>query len=337
MQKELVSIIVPVYQSAKHLERAVLSVLAQTYRPIEVLLVDDGSTDKSGIICERLAKKYKEVSVWHREHLGVSAARNYGISKAKGKYIQFLDADDEALPNMTECLVSTLQRSNAYMAVCGYEVVNQETVRQESLQEIPYSSKGFSTEKLYEIVKYNLLSVTWNKLYIRERIKHLYDENLILCEDSVFCTGYFIDNPKMAVCPEVLYRYHVSDGNNRLRGERILGYDGIKKYYAYNKKLVKGILTKSKQKEAKQHIDRVFFYGVYTYLFEALPYCRLRRCERIAFIEYIMRDKVYITATSGLKKLYLKEKLYKAASKMKNGNLLYFMVCCRKCLMHKGK
>lgn len=337
MQKELVSIVIPVYQSARYLQRAVDSVLAQTYRPIEILLIDDGSTDQSGKLCDRLARKHAEITVYHREHKGVSAARNYGISQAQGKYIQFVDSDDEAMPNMTELMVMALQRSRAYMAVCGYEIIEKDTKRQQSFEHIPYVSKAISTERLYDIVKYDLLSVTWNKMYVRERIRHLYDETLLLCEDSVFCTEYFMDNPKVTICPELLYRYHQKDGNLNLRGCRIWGYPGIKKYYARNRRLVQGILNKSQQKDAKKHIDRVFFYGVYTYIFEAMPYSGLRRAERIAFLESIMRDEVYQAVVPGLKKLYCKELCYKIASTMQNGSLLHFMIQCRKCFISKGK
>lgn len=337
MAKELVSIIIPVYQSAQYLERAVLSVLAQTYRPIEVLLIDDGSGDRTGSLCDKLAEKYKEVQVFHREHLGVSAARNYGIGQATGKYIQFVDADDEVCEDMTELMVGAIQKNRAYMAVCGYEVTDGRKRRKECVWEKAGFTGGASTEKLYEIVKADLLSVVWNKLYIRERIRHKFDESLILCEDSVFCTEYFIDNPRIAICSKILYRYHLNCENICAKGKRVSGYEGIQKYYFRNRKLVKGILNKSQQKEAGMHIRKVFFYGVYTYIFETLPYSGLRRAEKVALLESIMRDRIYKKIISGLNKLYWKEKCYKLASELRSGNLLYFMICCRKCLLNIRK
>lgn len=337
MSKELVSIIIPVYQSAKYLERAVLSVLAQTYRPIEVLLVDDGSGDKTGKVCDRLAQKYEEVQVFHREHLGVSAARNYGLCQAKGKYVQFVDADDEVCADMTEQLVNTLQRSHAYMSVCGYEVADGKAYRKECVWEKAGFTGEAGTEKLYGIVKSDLLSVVWNKLYIRERIRHKFDEALMLCEDSVFCTEYFMDNPRLAICPKVLYCYHLNRDNMRAKGKRVFGYEGIEKYFFRNRRLVKGILNKAQQKEARMHIRKVFFYGVYTYIFEAMPYSGLRREEKTALLESVMREETYQKVLSDIKKLYWKEKCYKLASDLQSGNLMYFMICCREYLLRIRK
>lgn len=337
MSKELVSIIMPVYQSGKYLKRAVLSVLSQTYRPIEILLIDDGSDCRTGAICDRLAQKYAEVQVFHRKHLGVSSARNYGLSQAKGKYIQFVDADDEVCDNMTELLVDTLEKNQVYMAVCGYDVMEGQRYKEEHIWKENDFKGGFGTEKLYEIVKGDLLSVIWNKLYIKERIKHGFDESLMICEDSVFCTEYFIDNPRMALCNQILYRYHLNAGNMRGKGKRVFGYAGIKRYYLRNRKLVKGILNKSQQKKAKMHINKVFFYGVYTYIFEALPYSGLRRAEMITLLESIMREPTYQKIVSDIKHLYWKEKCYKLASKLQSGKLMYFMICCRKSLLDVRK
>lgn len=337
MAKELVSIIIPVYQSVKYLERAVLSILAQTYRPIEVLLVDDGSEKRVGMICDKLAKKYEEVKVFHREHLGVSAARNYGIEQAKGKYIQFVDADDVICANMTEQLVDTLQENHTYMSVCGYEVKNGQKSRKERIWEKADFTGVVGTEKLYEIVKSDVLSVVWNKLYIRERIRHKFDESLILCEDSVFCTEYFLDNPRLAICPKILYRYYLNSENMQLKGQRVSGYKGIKKYYFRNKKLIKEIKNKSRQRDAEMHIAKVFFYGVYTYIFEALPYSGLGRVEKVALLESIMRDRIYKKAVFNIKKLYWKEKCYKFASRLQSGKLMYLMIYFRKCLLDVRK
>ncbi len=336
MQNELVSIIIPVYQSAKYLERTVLSVLAQTYRPIEILLIDDGSTDSGKEICDKLAKQNKEVSVFHKEHRGVSAARNYGIQKAKGKYIQFVDADDEVLPGMIVKLVQAIQSSGAYVAVCGYEIIEKSRIKKECILELHNTARIFEKRNVYEIIKNNLLSVVWNKLYVRENIRHFFNEELVLCEDSVFATQYFRDNPRMVYCSEILYRYHQNSDHCRVKGRRVLGYTGIKAYYLNNLKLIKEITNKTKRTDALQHIRKVFFYGVYTYIFEALPYSGLRRDEAVALAESVMRDKVYIKNIYGLKKLYFKEKCYRFASKVQSGRLLYFLICCRKGLLRKG-
>lgn len=102
----MISVIVPVYNEEKHIGRCINSVLAQTYSDFELLLVDDGSMDMSGAICDEYANKDKRVKVFHKQNGGVSTARNFGIAKCSGKYVMFLDSDDYLLPNALEILYS---------------------------------------------------------------------------------------------------------------------------------------------------------------------------------------------------------------------------------------
>lgn len=101
MENKLLSVIVPVYKVEQYLERCVDSIIAQTYRPLEIILVDDGSPDNSGRICDKLAERYPEVSSFHKQNGGVSSARNYGIEKAKGEFITYVDSDDYLADNKT--------------------------------------------------------------------------------------------------------------------------------------------------------------------------------------------------------------------------------------------
>lgn len=334
-QKELVSIVVPVYQAERYLERGILSVLAQTYRPIEILLIDDGSLDKSPEICDAYAEKYPEISVYHRVHKGVSAARNYGISQAKGTYIQFMDADDEMLPRMIEYLVQSIEEENTYMAVCGYEVVDKNVYRQENFGGRNRWNGCSSMNHAYEIVQRDLLSVTWNKLYIRARIRDLYDESMVICEDSVFCIRYFMRNPKVAVCSKILYRYH--SNNNDLRKYRIFRYKDIEKLFYDNCRLVRHISDKQKRRMARRHIAEVFFYGVYTYIFEVLPYADLSVKEKRAVLRDIIHDNMYHRILSKLRRLHFKEECYRAASMLHSDRMLYAMIIGRSWLINKGK
>ena len=100
----LISVIVPVYNIEKYIERCVRSICVQTYKNLEILLVDDGSTDGSGEICERLAKEDERIRVFHKENGGSSSARNLGIREAKGEYLGFIDSDDYIEPDMYELL-----------------------------------------------------------------------------------------------------------------------------------------------------------------------------------------------------------------------------------------
>ena len=116
----LISIIVPVYQVKDYISECVESLLAQTYTNLEILLVDDGSTDGSGEICDRYAERESRVRVVHQENQGPSAARNAGLDSAKGEYVAFVDSDDVVLPDFIEALYRLVKKYQADIAACNY-------------------------------------------------------------------------------------------------------------------------------------------------------------------------------------------------------------------------
>lgn len=133
-REPLISIIVPVYQVKEYLDECVESLLAQTYTNLELLLVDDGSTDGSGEICDRYAVKDDRVRVVHQENQGPSAARNAGLDCAKGKYVAFVDSDDIVLPDFIEVLYELMRNYQADIATCTYvkcTIKNMATVKKE--------------------------------------------------------------------------------------------------------------------------------------------------------------------------------------------------------------
>lgn len=122
--QNLVSVIVPVYNILDCLERCVNSLLAQTYKKMEILLVDDGSTDGTGTLCDQLAEKDSRIRVFHKENGGSSSARNVGIQQARGEYLGFVDSDDYVEPNMYERLLEVLQQHQGLMAQVGRNEVD---------------------------------------------------------------------------------------------------------------------------------------------------------------------------------------------------------------------
>ena len=121
---ELVSVIVPVYGVEKYLRRTVDALLGQTHENLQIILVDDGSPDGSGTICDEYAQRDGRVLVLHRENRGVSAARNAGLDAATGDWIAFCDGDDWFSPDMVEKLLEGIKRENADFAVCDYRIVS---------------------------------------------------------------------------------------------------------------------------------------------------------------------------------------------------------------------
>lgn len=116
----MISVIMPVYNMEQYLERCLKSVVKQTYSNLEILLINDGSSDKSGDICEQWAKQDRRIRVFHKENGGLSDARNWGLEYAKGEYLCFVDSDDYMEPDMLEKLLNALEKNAAEIAVCNF-------------------------------------------------------------------------------------------------------------------------------------------------------------------------------------------------------------------------
>lgn len=139
MTKELISIIVPVYNVEKYLKKCVDSIVNQTYKNLEIILVDDGATDNSGKICDELVELDNRIKVYHKKNGGLSDARNYGVERATGDYIGFVDSDDYIDVEMYEKLYEAIKKENVDVAECNLKIV------------YPEKTELFTDEKYYQI------------------------------------------------------------------------------------------------------------------------------------------------------------------------------------------
>lgn len=164
--KALISIIVPVYNVNKYIKKCVNSITSQTYSNLEIILVDDGSKDTSGDICDELAKNDSRIKVIHKVNGGLSDARNCGIDIASGKYIGFVDGDDYIAPQMMENMLLAIERHHAAVAMCGRFVVDEE----ENIEKKMFT---LDEEKVFDgktAIRYALTYngcdfAAWDKLY----------------------------------------------------------------------------------------------------------------------------------------------------------------------------
>jgi len=151
MQKPLISVIIPVYNVEAYLERCVESVRKQTYRNLEILLVDDGSTDGSGSICDIFAQRDERVQVWHVENQGPSAARNLGIENARGDYLLFVDSDDMVSEDHVLFLYGMMNRAKADLAICNYTTTEKDTfLEQPEKRRLVWTGKKALEHLLYQ-------------------------------------------------------------------------------------------------------------------------------------------------------------------------------------------
>ena len=213
-----VSIIVPVYQVENYLHKCVDSILAQTFTDFELILVDDGSKDRSGQICDEYAEMDERVTVIHKENSGPSDTRNRGIEQAAGNYFMFVDSDDYIAPTMVECLYQSILKENADIAACNFLYFFEDDRNQD-----------FSTNIQWEVVSgaeifYNrkndrscgYWTVVWNKLYKSKVFGKLRFRAGKYYEDEFWANDIYQMDIKMVTIPECLY-YYRQHGNNSMK------------------------------------------------------------------------------------------------------------------------
>lgn len=203
-----VSVIVPVYNAEGGVSRGVESILAQSFQDFELILVDDGSTDNSGAICDNYAQ-HGRVKVIHQENAGVSAARNAGLRVAQGEWVTFVDSDDIVLDGFLESLVAAVNRDELIdLAYCGYAIVEGATSIK-TYRSATYIGK----EQLHDALSTTKLLYRcspWGKLFRRSIITDnglQFDENLTISEDRLFLYQYLIHVQGVAVTSTVGYLY----------------------------------------------------------------------------------------------------------------------------------
>lgn len=178
-----ISIIVPVYNAEKYLHRCIDSILTQTFSDFELLLIDDGSTDNSGAICDEYAKTDSRIKVFHKENGGVSSARNLGLAKAHGEWIAFVDADDKLDSKMYELLFDKAIYTNADIVVCDFYLDYGNTLK--VVKSMPDSICKTDFIRFY-IVSW---SVVWNML----TRKKIYEEyNIVFPDKMAYSEDFFV-------------------------------------------------------------------------------------------------------------------------------------------------
>lgn len=211
----MISIIVPVYNAAPFLEKCIKSLLAQSYTDYEIILINDGSTDDSLIICKKYASDNSQIRVFSQENKGVSAARNFGISQAKGKLISFVDADDWVEPKYLKVLIQAQEKNNSDLTIGLIKAKTDSGWRWSPpfpILELKPEKGFFAIDELVttatNLQAFLLRPAVYPKLYKREiLIKHQikFKPDLRLGEDSVFVWQYGLKCKTVAFLNEYIY------------------------------------------------------------------------------------------------------------------------------------
>lgn len=213
MKNNKVSIIIPVYNAEPYIKKCVECIQAQTYKDFEIILVNDGSSDNSLEVCKTLAEEYSNIYTYNKSNGGVSSARNYGLKKAKGEYICFVDSDDYVRPNYLISLIETQHRTEADLIVAGFCIKSSKGNEVKQLPIEQYNREEFDKAVLLLRSIY-VLGVPWNKLYIADIIKSnniYFDINLNSYEDEIFVLQYMQYAKSIATSSEIIYDYMIYD------------------------------------------------------------------------------------------------------------------------------
>ena len=209
-EEPLVSIIVPAYNVEEYIEECLDSIIAQTYRNIEIIVVDDGSTDSTGKICDHYCKRDNRIIVIHQMNKGPGGAKKTGLTRAKGQYVGFVDSDDTIKTNMFEELVKKIQEYNVDFVHSGYCVNNTICETQE---EVVYNLKEDRKEFICDMVMTGIVSPSsWSKLYRRElvsRAASFVEESINYGEDLLLLIHLCVISNSVLIVPNSFYNYRV--------------------------------------------------------------------------------------------------------------------------------
>lgn len=205
MQKKIISVIVPVYNVEKFLPRCIESIINQTYGNIEIIIINDGSTDDCPKICDEYRSKEPRIVVIHQSNSGLSSARNSGINIAKGEFLCFIDSDDYMDEMMLEKLYDSIHSNKADIAICNYNNVDENGEILEVVRTIEKESL-ITGEKACEIMNLNY-SVAWAKMYRTRLFTDIRYPTGKLHEDEYVAHRLLIKADNIALSPEPLYNY----------------------------------------------------------------------------------------------------------------------------------
>ena len=234
----LVSVVVPIYMVQKYLPKCVKSIINQTHQNLEIILVDDGSKDDCGRICDTFSKEDDRIKVIHKENGGLSDARNAGIEIATGDYIVFVDSDDYIHPQMIEYLLKPVQEGIADLSVCQFEYIqdNEESIytQIDDAKYIIIENYPDKTKYYFNESEYDTFTVAWNKLYPLNYFSDIRYPKGKIHEDE-FTTYKLLEKADKVAYIEYPFYYYIQR-NNSIMGDGFT-LKSLDKYDAYHDRI----------------------------------------------------------------------------------------------------
>jgi glycosyltransferase involved in cell wall biosynthesis len=264
----LISVVVPVYNVEKYLKKCIQSIIKQTHENIEIICIDDGSTDQSGKIIDELAANEPRIKAIHQQNSGTMQVRTRAIAEARGEYIAFIDSDDYVAPRMLEILLEGIQKNGAQIAVGGFEIVDDEDKRLSSVT--PTYKTLDKTDALKEllIADYRLsgLYPLWNKLYKKELFETYKPSPHIntLGEDQ-YMNLVFIDAAQRVYFTDELCYSYLQRADSVMKTPKLSHVDDFFGLWMEKKPFINklGLLKTNKKELFEAYFNAVFdFYGL---------------------------------------------------------------------------
>lgn len=316
----MISIIIPIYNKENSLKRCIESVINQTYKYIEIILVNDGSTDNSLYICKEYEKKDLRIKVVDKVNGGVSSARNEGIKVAQGKYIQFIDSDDCIDYRMCEKLINAAETYDSDMVICGYREIREKKVNENLCVNVNCDNKK-KFEEMFEYLYGNwFINVPWNKLYKKVLIKSYFDQKLSLGEDLLFNLSYLKDVKTVTCVEDCLYNYYIGELGSLTNSYR----DDMFSISTLQYNALRSFVNEYFNTNREFYIfEKVYMTNIFNSINGIVLYSNKRYKEKVDEIKQIINQKEVIKAcsvTNFEKALY---KLVNLFVKYKSSRLLY--------------
>ena len=271
------SIVAAVYNLQDYLPRCLDALVNQTMKDIEILCVDDGSTDKAPQIIEEYQKKYPEkVKVFHKENGGEFTTRNYGLERAKGEYVTFVDTDDYVEPDWAEKLYNAAKENDADLAICGFERIDLVTNKVIAINMTGFGSvvKEINPKDDYLLF---INPAPWNKVYKREKIEDLKFLPFRGFNDTLFLASCYTRIKKIAFIPDVLYHYYLRY-DSQIHSINEQDVNNLKKYLLEVKELY---IQSNRYEEMKYMLDTFAFLHLGTSVMYRVSYDKTVNMKKI--------------------------------------------------------
>lgn len=336
-----ISVIIPVYNAENYLKDIIQDIKKQTITNYEIILVNDGSIDHSKEICNELVENEKNIRVIHQENQGPSVARNNGIKVSQGRYIIFLDADDNIPKNMFQLLYDSINTKNTDLAIGEYNVCTlyDEKIKNNITTKTPLNDMNGKEAIISGILSQNttpIFNYLWNKIYVRDIIIKndiKFEKSLRYAEDLLFNLTYLSHIDRISIVHESVYQYNkrnmINSLSNKLQNNiyentiQIINWwkEFLQNYKVDEEKINKNI--------SKQYINRIDLL-----LRKMIPY--LRECNITEIINKIYNNEDIVNAYSTMSVRGINNKIIKFCISHKFNNLLISYLYC-KSIIYKMK